>query len=716
MLNKRNSNILNFIINSKNPVTTKELADSFHVSERTIRYDLDNIDYFLSENNLEVLDRKPSVGISYKVSPQELKKISSVFNDIDNYDYAMSQEERVKYIICELLQNNNFITIDKLSEELSVSKGTILKDIEFCKEWMEKNSLKLKSIRGKGMKAVGEEKHLRKAATKIFDESFDTIELLEVLKENFCKKENTNINIFINKLFKDIDIAYIEKCISIAENQMEATFSDDAFNALLIHLAIAVKRIQLGKDIVMDKGELKSLRKIKEFSVASAIAKMLEDKFNIIVPEEEIGYVTIHLLGSNVTAVEELDKDNWLEIRIMASKLIEEMENNTGCYLKHDKQLFNGLLQHLRPAIYRLIHDIEIKNPLIEEIKESYKKVFSAVKTSIGFIEKKYLKEFSDEEVGYLTLHFQAAIENNKDKDIKKPDVLVVCATGIGTSKMVSARLQTLFDINIVDTISYREVEKALGKHSVDVIITTVPLNVQGIRCVQVNPFLSEKNISELNLIFSKLYSNKKGNSKDNCKANLNIDELIEVIKGSTNINNLDKLKNDLKEYLQLGIGKKIPEVKPDLQDILKRQCIALNLEAKTWEEAVRLSGELLLKNNYIKESYIDAMVKTVKEMGPYIVIVPGIAMPHARPEDGVKAIGASLVTLKEPINFGDSENDPVKVIIAICSTDHISHMKALSQLMKVMESPNFLENILKVHSPEGVLEYIENLVAFLGK
>lgn len=716
MINKRSSNILNFIINSKNPVTTKELADNFHVSERTIRYDLDNIDYFLSENNLQVLDRKPSVGISYKGSPEQLKKISSVFNDINSYEYVMSQEERVKYIICELLQNNNFITIDKLSEELSVSKGTLLKDIEFCKEWIEKNRLKLKSIRGRGMRVVGEEKDLRKAATKIFDESFNTIDLLEVLKENFCKKENANINIFINKLFKDIDIAYIEKCISIAENQMEATFSDDAFNALLIHLAIAVKRIQLGKDIVMDKEELKSLRKIKEFSVASAIAKMLEDKFNVIVPEEEIGYVTIHLLGSNVTTVEELDKDNWLDIRIMASKLIEEMESYTGCYLKHDKQLFNGLLQHLRPAIYRLIHDIEIKNPLIEEIKESYKKVFNGVKASITFIEKKYLKEFSGEEVGYLTLHFQAAIENNKDKDIKKPDVLVVCATGIGTSKMVSARLQALFDINIVDTISYREVEKSLVKHPVDIIITTVPLKIKGIKCVQVNPFLSEKNISELNLIFSKLYSNKTGSNKEKDKADVNIDEIIDIIKQSSSINNVDKLKSDLKEYLQLGISNRIPEVKPDLQDILKKQCIALNLQAKTWEEAVRLSGKLLLKNNYIKESYIDAMIKTVKEMGPYIVIVPGIAMPHARPEDGVNSIGASIVTLKEPISFGDSENDPVKIIIAICSTDHISHMKALSQLMKVMESPNFLENILKAHNPEEVLEYIENLVDSLGK
>jgi len=392
------------------------------------------------------------------------------------------------------------------------------------------------------------------------------------------------------------------------------------------------------------------------------------------------------------------------------------MENYTGCFLKQDKQLFNGLLQHLRPAIYRLIHHIEIKNPLIEEIKASYKGIFNQVKNSVNFIEEKYLKEFSDEEVGYLTLHFQAAIENNKDKDIKKPEVLVVCATGIGTSKMVSVRIQALFDVNIVDTISYREVQKALLKHSVDVIVTTVPLKIKGISCVQVSPFLSEKNISELSLVFSKLYGNNLGSNRFKNKESINIDEIIDIIKDNGIIDNEEKLKSHLKDYLELGVRKNSINSKPELNDILKKQCIALNAEAENWEEAVRLSGKLLLQNNYIKESYIDAMIKTVNEMGPYIVILPGIAMPHARPEDGVKAIGASVVTLKNPIYFGNSENDPVKVVIAICSTDHISHMKALSQLMKVIESPKFLENILKIQTPKECMDYIQNIVVSIGK
>lgn len=714
MINKRSSGILSFIINSKKPVTIKELSDNFQVSPRTIRYDLENIDDFLNQNNFPLLDRKPSVGISYECSFENLRQISSVFNEMSSYDYIMSQEERVRYIICELLQNNGFITMDKLSEEMSVSKGTLLKDIEESKSWIEKNGLKLKSIRGRGMKVIGEEKLLRKAATKVFGESFDTIELLQVMKESFSKKEKANINIFINKLFKDIDIAYIERCIAIAEEQMEATFSDEAFNALLIHLAIAVKRIQLGRDIVMDKEEVKTLRKLKEFSVASAIAKMIEDGFNVSVPVEEIGYITIHLLGSNVTTVEELDKDNWLELRFMASKIIEEMENRTGYYLKQDQQLFNGLLQHLRPAVYRLIHGIEIKNPLIEEIKDSYGKVFSHVKKSVSYIEEKYNKRFSDEEIGYFTLHFQAVIEKLKDNKLKKPDVLVVCATGIGTSKMVSARLEAIFDVNIVDNISYREVEKALSRHPVDVIVSTIPINVKDIKSVQVNPFLTEKNIAELNLIFQK--AKKSSIPISDYKDEINIDEIIDIIKESCTIENLQELEYNLTAYLKEGAWNKTSRKKPELKDILKEQCISLNAQVKDWEEAVRLSGELLLKNNYVKESYIEAMVKTVKEMGPYIVILPGIAMPHARPEDGVREIGISIVTLKEAVSFGSYENDPVKVIIAIASTDHISHMKALSQLMNVMENENFLQNIIKAKKEEEVIKYMQNLVQIAMK
>jgi len=93
------------------------------------------------------------------------------------------------------------------------------------------------------------------------------------------------------------------------------------------------------------------------------------------------------------------------------------------------------------------------------------------------------------------------------------------------------------------------------------------------------------------------------------------------------------------------------------LKDLLTEKTIKLNVRANNWEEAIRIGGELLVENDYVEQSYVDAMVKNVKEMGPYIVIAPGVAMPHARPEDGVKRVCMSLVTLEEPVVFDNKES-----------------------------------------------------------
>ena len=78
-------------------------------------------------------------------------------------------------------------------------------------------------------------------------------------------------------------------------------------------------------------------------------------------------------------------------------------------------------------------------------------------------------------------------------------------------------------------------------------------------------------------------------------------------------------------------------EINTVLRNLLTEKTIQLNVEAKNWEQAVRMGGQLLIDNGFVESRYVDAMVKAVKEMGPYIVIAPGIAMPHARPEEGVK-------------------------------------------------------------------------------
>lgn len=147
----------------------------------------------------------------------------------------------------------------------------------------------------------------------------------------------------------------------------------------------------------------------------------------------------------------------------------------------------------------------------------------------------------------------------------------------------------------------------------------------------------------------------------------------------------------------------------PVLKDLLTEETIELNVNANNWEEAVRAGGRLLLDAGKIEERYIDAMIRTVKQLGPYIVIAPGIAMPHARPEDGAKEVGMSLITLKNPVNFGHQQNDPVKIVVCLCAVDNSSHIKALSQLVKFLNDEEMI-NKLKGNNINDILREIISL------
>ncbi|MBL4935641.1 transcription antiterminator [Clostridium sp. YIM B02515] len=698
MLNKRCLSILSTLLKSNKPVIIDELAKTFNISNRTIRYDLDKIDDYLREKKLPLLSRKPNFGIEIVFTEDQKKEI--IGDEVGIDVYVLSQEERVKAILFELIQEREFTTINNLADKLYVSRGTILKDIPQVKDWLNNNKIKLITYKSRGIKAVGEEKYFRKAAALLMAENIDTNKEIDIIKDRIYKNDEVKLKYQVNRLFEDIDIAYIEHCLNIAEEQLETTFSDDAFNALVIHIAIAIKRIQLRKDIVMDLKELKRLEKSKEFVIAASVAKLLEDKFKITIPNDEIGYITIHLLGSNVTYTDDMDKDNWIRHSIVTTEIIENMERLTGLNLLNDRQLFEGLLQHIRPAMYRFKHELDIKNPLIGEIKCTYNELFNQVRKSTAFLEDELHIKISDEEIGYIVLHFGASLERNNSREAKILDVLVVCATGIGTARLVSSRLNSLFDVNIVDSISYHGVDKALKKHNVDLIVTTVPLNIKNIKCVKVSPFLTDENITELSIILSKA-KQVKNNKK------LDIDKLIKVINENCNINDFNKLRIELSEYFGIQNGNENSNYKPRLVNFVNDKFVEANSEAYSWEEAIQKSGEILLRNGCITSSYISSMINIVKNIGPYIVMAPGVAIAHARPEDGVFSVGLSILTLRTPICFGNEDNDPVKVVACICSTDHSSHMTVLSELVEIIDKEGFIEHISKAENKQGLIELL---------
>jgi mannitol operon transcriptional antiterminator len=122
------------------------------------------------------------------------------------------------------------------------------------------------------------------------------------------------------------------------------------------------------------------------------------------------------------------------------------------------------------------------------------------------------------------------------------------------------------------------------------------------------------------------------------------------------------------------------------LADLLTEETIGLDLEAADWRDAVRLAGSLLLQTGSIAGTYIEGMIRTVEEIGPYMVVAPGIALAHARPEDGVRNICMSLVRLSSPVEFGSTANDPVDLVFAFGAIDKEAHLQVLRELAMFLQ------------------------------
>lgn len=141
-------------------------------------------------------------------------------------------------------------------------------------------------------------------------------------------------------------------------------------------------------------------------------------------------------------------------------------------------------------------------------------------------------------------------------------------------------------------------------------------------------------------------------------------------------------------------------------ESLIKEQSILLNQEASTWEEAVRIAANPLVNSGAIQERYVDAIIESTKRYGPYYVLMEGMAMPHARPEDGVYRNAFSLVTFKEGVPFSDGKLASVFVVLAATSSE-IHTSIANPQIVAVFDTPDIIAKLMNVTCEQEVLEII---------
>ena len=143
------------------------------------------------------------------------------------------------------------------------------------------------------------------------------------------------------------------------------------------------------------------------------------------------------------------------------------------------------------------------------------------------------------------------------------------------------------------------------------------------------------------------------------------------------------------------------------LQDLLSEDNVSFHYPAETWEDVIRHGGQLMVDTGFTDPTYTEAMIDVVRDMGPYIVLAPGLAMPHARPEMGAKQVGAALVTLEKPIDFGSPENDPVSVAVFLCAPNKEEHIQLLTDIATLFEDEEFLDAAVNFESIEDVEAFL---------
>ncbi|MFC4620307.1 PTS sugar transporter subunit IIA [Camelliibacillus cellulosilyticus] len=143
------------------------------------------------------------------------------------------------------------------------------------------------------------------------------------------------------------------------------------------------------------------------------------------------------------------------------------------------------------------------------------------------------------------------------------------------------------------------------------------------------------------------------------------------------------------------------------LKDLITVDDIVIGLQASDWEDAIKKSSTRLLEKGAIEESYVDAMIKVLKETGPYIVLGNHIALAHTRPECGANQLGLSFTTLNPPINFGSENFDPIKLIMTFSATDNESHLSLMSELATILMDQDVTEKLFTAKTKEAFYQLL---------
>ena len=671
-MNRRSNKILReLILGSRQNVT--ELVEKYKVQERSIRADIKELNDALIEYDLPVIQIGSDGEVFFDTDVRvDVHAFEKFICEHTFYTYFLSKNERAAVLVMILLNAKGYVTVEQLKETIGVSRTTLLRDLPEIKKWFEENKMELISQVHRGYIVNVPELDVRKGILK----------LLEVNGDDNEYETGYSLGAFWCLMVRQMDRMNIYndiKQLIIQEEEEEQTFlSDYSFFEAVRELTLAVNRIHNNQIIPAYYEEnWKNLRRSSKYEFSSNLFAVIEKRYSLEIPESEILYYAECLKGKSYLKDSKSNKANALDIRLLIAETLYHISNCFGIDFYLDFSLYDLLVAHMRSAVFRLQSGEMLKNPLKESLLQEYPEIFAIIRENVGSLEEYIGKEFSEDEMSFMVLYFASVLEKEKAESSKnsKIKVALVCETGRGTAQFMLAKLHTLDEMIDIVSVSSVHNTKEIQNSGAQMIVSTIPLESE-LPCVVVR------------------------------SAILNTDDLLDV-------------QRKVFELIEDDGDKEIPEmqldvinpVESDIQgafyNLLSQDRVMVDYEADDWEDAVRQSGILLRDSGAVTDAYVDAMVENIKENGPYVVICPETALPHANVEEGVIFEAASLVRLKNPVEFHHESNDPVRYVIGMSVKSAESVNQAIYDLMMIFGNKKIRRRLDNVSDKESILNVI---------
>ena len=490
--NKRCIQILHLLLNSKDRITGENLGVSIGVSSRTIRTDIKELNEFLEPYQAGVVSK---IGQGYELKIQDQKLFSKLLKELKQQEKGKNfqniipsePEDRVRFIISKLLLSSlngskEVIDFFDLEEELFISTSTLKKDIRTIGAILKAYDLKISITKKNGVRIVGEEAKIRYCISEYIFNSRDKFEVEE--------------NAFYNHVFTSQEMEKLRKILLEAITKYDLRLTDIAFKNVLVHSLIMLKRFEGQRSVTYGQEDMKEFESKKEFECAGEIIERIKEDFGMDLGNE-VYYLTQHLISSQRFLIDD-PKDDY-QYKAEIEKILKNIRDETNIDLSDDKQLINGLAMHLDAALQRLRFDMNIRNEFLDSIKNMYPLAFELAVLAGEVIEQTYGLRTKENEIGFLAMHFGAALErkglNRKPKKAKK--AIIVCIAGIATAMLLKEKIQKNFghEIEIERTCPQQEVTQELID-SVDLVLTTVELkHFQSSKIKKIHLILDESDI-----------------------------------------------------------------------------------------------------------------------------------------------------------------------------------------------------------------------------